>query len=44
MPDGRKIAEFLGETACADGDLSVEAMMIALVWKGHGVDFLPEFS
>src|SRR5712692_2466299 len=44
MPDGREIAEFLGETARANGDLSVKAMMIAPVWKGHGVDFLAEFS
>jgi len=44
MPDGRKITEFPGETARADGDLSVKAMMIAPVWKGHGVGFLAEFS
>src|SRR5260370_40790222 len=44
MPDGRKTAEFLGETARADGYLSVKAMMIAPVWKWDGVDFLAEFS
>jgi hypothetical protein len=44
MPDGREIAEFLGETARANGDLSVKAMMIAPMRKGHGMDFLAEFS